>query len=110
MLVDSDLIGCNQVRFSMKQPHKLSNNFGELCADSKPYRRLIGCLLYLIITRVEICYVVHLLNQLMHSPRQHHIEVAYRVLRYIKGTPRQGILLSSHGSLTLQTYCDADWA
>lgn len=46
----------------------------------------------------------------MYSPRQPHLEVAHRVLRYINGTPRQGILLPSHESLTLQAYSDVDWA
>lgn len=34
----------------------------------------------------------------------------YRVLRYLKGSPGQGILLKSDSTLQLYAFCDADWA
>lgn len=46
----------------------------------------------------------------MNQPRQPHMDAAYRVLRYIKHTPGQGILLPSTGKLELTAFCDADWA
>lgn len=44
----------------------------------------------------------------MHAPCQQHLDVAYRELHYLKGTPSQGILLPSSSSLSLQAYCDFD--
>nr|GFA22820.1 putative reverse transcriptase, RNA-dependent DNA polymerase, Gag-polypeptide of LTR copia-type [Tanacetum cinerariifolium] len=35
-------------------------------------------------------------------------EAANRVLRYLKATPGQGILISRSGDLALKAYCDAD--
>lgn len=46
----------------------------------------------------------------MEKPRQPHLDAAHKVLRYIKQTPGQGILLPSKGSLQLQAFCNADWA
>lgn len=46
----------------------------------------------------------------MDKPREPHLEAAYQVLRYLKQTPGQCILLPSSGSLELTAYCDADWA
>nr|XP_016479399.1 PREDICTED: uncharacterized protein LOC107800689 [Nicotiana tabacum] len=46
----------------------------------------------------------------MHAPRQSHLEASYRVLRYLKGNPGQGILLPLDNSLSVRAYCDADWA
>ncbi|KAK3032090.1 hypothetical protein RJ639_036304 [Escallonia herrerae] len=57
-----------------------------------------------------ISYVVHILSQFMHDPRQPHLDAAYRVLHYLKGSPGQGILLPSNNTLYLQAFCDADWA
>ena len=45
----------------------------------------------------------------MHELRQPHWEAALRVLRYIKGTPGQVLLLPSENNLKLQAYCDSDW-
>ena len=46
----------------------------------------------------------------MHHPRSAHWEAALRVVRYLKGHPGQGIILSSNSSLHLDAWCDADWA
>ena len=46
----------------------------------------------------------------MQHPREDHGEAALRVVRYLKGNPGQGILLSSKCDLQLYGWCDADWA
>ncbi|KAL6557358.1 hypothetical protein OROMI_017708 [Orobanche minor] len=46
----------------------------------------------------------------MQEPRQEHWDAALRVVRYLKGTPGQGILLSADCDLSLQGWCDSDWA
>ena len=45
----------------------------------------------------------------MSHPTQHHLVVAKRILRYLKGTLHHGINFEA-GSLALSAYCDADWA
>ncbi|KAL9437525.1 hypothetical protein AB3S75_023399 [Citrus x aurantiifolia] len=37
------------------------------------------------------------------------MDAAVRVLRYLKGSPGKGILLSSTSDLHIRGYCDADW-
>ena len=46
----------------------------------------------------------------MVAPRSPHYAVVLRILRYLKGTIFKGLYFSSHSSLTLQAYSDADWA
>jgi hypothetical protein len=46
----------------------------------------------------------------MHDPRIGHMEVVYRILRYLKGTPRRGLWFKKNGHLNLEGYCDVDWA
>ena len=46
----------------------------------------------------------------MAAPRSPHYAIVLRILRYLKGTIFDGLHLSSHSSLTLQAYSDADWA
>lgn len=74
------------------------------------YRKLIGKLIYISITRPELAYNVHILAQFMHTPRKEHWEEVIKVVRYLKGRPRQSILLKSDSSLTLIAYSDSDWA
>ena len=46
----------------------------------------------------------------MKSPREMQWEAALRVVKYLKGTAGQGILLSSKSDLRVSIYCDAEWS
>ena len=45
----------------------------------------------------------------MQEPKEEHMEAAKRVLRYLKGNPGQGILLSSYSDFQVYAFCDSDW-
>lgn len=66
-------------------------------------------MIYLTITRPDNSYSVHILSQFLASPRDCHLQAAYKVVRYLKSTLGQGILLSSSSPLQLIAYSDADW-
>ena len=46
----------------------------------------------------------------MKSPKMPHLQAAYKVLKYLKKAPRQGLFLSVESKLQLKSYCDVDWA
>ena len=74
------------------------------------YQKLVGKLIYLTNTRPDISYAVHCLSQYMHAPLESHLNAALRVLRYLKGSPGNGIQINKNGSLKLRAYADSDWA
>jgi hypothetical protein len=86
ILKDVGILGAKPVNFPMEQNTKLSYA-RDLLKDPSQYRRLVGRLIYLTITRPNIMYSVHVLSQFMHVPRRPHMEVALCVLRYLKGAP-----------------------
>lgn len=81
ILNETGMIGAKPCGFPMEQNHKLSADMGELLDDPGAYRRLVGCLIYLTITRPDITYSVHVLSQFMQNPRKGHLEAAYQILR-----------------------------
>jgi hypothetical protein len=89
---------------------KLTPLDGTPLKDPTLYRRLVGSLVYLTVTRPDIAYAVHLVSQFMAAPRTVHFAVVLRILRYVKGTLFHGLHFSAHSSLILTGYSDADWA
>ncbi|XP_019229411.1 PREDICTED: uncharacterized protein LOC109210448 [Nicotiana attenuata] len=71
------------------------------------YQKWIGKLIYLTITRPDICFAVHVLSQFMQHPKQSHLEAAMRVVKYIKGAPGKGILLKKGSLEEISAYCDS---
>jgi hypothetical protein len=110
ILEDSGMLASKPVQFPMEQNLKLSRDDGALLLDASEYRRLIGRLLYLTITRPDLAYSVQTLSQFMAQPKQPHLDAAYRVLRYIKYAPTQGLFFPANGDLRLKAFCDSDWA
>ncbi|CAM8937957.1 unnamed protein product [Rhodiola kirilowii] len=94
----------------MHLKHKLSLSEEPLLSDALPYRKLVGKLIYMSITRPDLAYPIHILSQYMQSPTEEHMRAALRLLRYIKNAPAQGILFPASSSLQLHAFCDADWA
>ena len=108
IVFEAGILGAKPSGSPIEQNHKLDLANGALLTDLEAYRRLVGCLIYLSVTRPDLAYSLHILSQFMQAPRIEHWEAALRVVRYLKGT--QGILLHSDCDLTLQGWCDSDWA
>ena len=73
------------------------------------YRRLVGSLVYLIVTRPDISYDVHQVSQYLSAPRSTHYAVVLRILRYLKGTLFHGFFYSAQSPLILHAFSDANW-
>ncbi|XP_071694263.1 uncharacterized mitochondrial protein AtMg00810-like [Rutidosis leptorrhynchoides] len=89
---------------------KLSADEGEFLDDASLYRTLVGKLIYLTITRPDLSYAAQALSQFSQNPRTSHLTALYKVLRYIKFSPGQGLHFPHHNTLTLSAFCDSDWA
>lgn len=78
--------------------------------DPTYFRKLAGKFNFLTNTRLDIAYGVQHLSQIMHKPRQTHLQVTIHMLRYLKKDPTLGIFLSNKFDYNFRTYCDSDWA
>ncbi|KAA3462772.1 Copia protein [Gossypium australe] len=53
----------------IEQNHKLAHVTGELIADPKSYRRLMGRLIYVVVMHPDLAYSMYALSQFMQHPK-----------------------------------------
>jgi hypothetical protein len=70
---------------------KLGSEDGELLPDIEQYQKLVGKLIYLTATKLDILFTVSVVSQFIHASRISHLNAIDRILRYLKDTLGQGI-------------------
>lgn len=93
IIKDCGLLGAKPVAITVEHNHHLAADNGPLFSDPNKYRRLVGRLVNLSVTRPELCYAIHLLSQLMKASHVTQWEAALHMVRFLKFCPGQGILL-----------------
>ena len=81
---------------------------GKTFDDTKKYRRLVGKLNYLTVTRPDITHSVSVVSQYMYYPIIDHWATVEQILCYLKGASGCGIVYSNHGHNRLECFTDAD--
>ncbi|XP_031286751.1 uncharacterized protein LOC116145431 [Pistacia vera] len=76
--------------------------------DATEYRRVIGGLQYLSLTRLDISFAVNKLSQFMHAPTTTHWTTTQRLLRYLKNKIFQGITIRKTANPALLCFSDSD--
>ncbi|KAL0451888.1 UNVERIFIED_CONTAM: Retrovirus-related Pol polyprotein from transposon RE1, partial [Sesamum latifolium] len=72
-------------------------------------KRLVGKLLYLGFTRLDISQATQQLSQFLKQPYKQHLDAAVHLLRYLKGYSAKGLFFPATISTDLVAYCDAYW-
>lgn len=88
---------------------QLNDSDGDPLDDVSMYRRLIGRLMYLTISRPDITFTVNRLSQFMAHPRTPHLHAIHHLLQYLKSTLGQGILFPANSFMKISAFVDADW-
>ncbi|XP_060671024.1 secreted RxLR effector protein 161-like [Ziziphus jujuba] len=85
---------------------KLHKDDGAEKVDAKNYRSLVGCLIYLTNTRLDIVFAVSYVSRFMHELSKNHHTAAKRILHYLQGTRKLGIKYAKEADNKLIGYID----
>jgi len=99
---------CHPTTTPVDSKSKLSAADGPPIDDPAFYRSLAGALQYLTLTRPDLAYAVQQVCLFMHDPREPHLALVKRILRYVKGTLTQGLYIGTGPDRFLTAYSDAD--
>lgn len=109
LLKTANMLHCNSISTPLNSNEKLHLQDSSGNANPTRYKMLVGRLLYLTHTRLDIMHVVGIVSRYMQAPSNHHYGAMKRILRYISGTVGYGIQYDSNVNLKLMGYWDSDW-
>ncbi len=67
-LSEYGMMGCKPISIPLEQNLKLSPDEGDLVEDTTMYRRIVGNLILMTITRPDLSYAVGVVSQFMQTP------------------------------------------
>jgi hypothetical protein len=105
-----NMLECKPMNTPMEAKLKLLVNTSSELIDATLYRQIIGSLMYLMNTKLDICFVMNTLSQFLVEPRHIHLVAAKHVMRYLKGTLDYGLNYDRDHDFTLSGYTNLDWA
>jgi hypothetical protein len=108
LLSKTKMVGAKDVSTPLSTSTSLKLVDGIASFDSTEFRRVIGSLQYLSLTRLDISFAVNKLSQFMHKPTTTHRTAVKRLLHYLKQTIFHDIHLQKDTPWHLTTYSDAD--
>jgi hypothetical protein len=102
---------CKQVNTPPSTSEKLSTYIGTPLGpeDATRYRSIDGALQYLMLTRLDLTFVVNKVYQYLHAPIDAYWAAVKRILRYLQGSVNLGLKIVKNNSLLVSAFNDADW-
>ena len=104
------MYGCKLISAPLDKNCKLSAYEGAKIENAAIYRKMVGSLIYLTITRPDLNFAVGLVSQFMQQPRKLHSDAIRRILWYVKSTLDYGLFYDANAEIFLQGFTIADWA
>nr|GEZ72291.1 uncharacterized mitochondrial protein AtMg00810-like [Tanacetum cinerariifolium] len=74
------------------------------------YRSMIGSLMYLTSSRLDIMFAVCACARYQVNPKVSHLHVVKRIFKYLKGQPKFGFWYPKYSPFDLVAYTDSDYA
>jgi hypothetical protein len=100
-----DMLKCKSMNTPMEAKLKLLVDSSLELVDAILYRQIIGSVMYLTNTRLDICFA---LSQYLVEPRRVHIVAAKHMMRYLKGMLDFGLYYTRDHDFRLNGYTDSD--
>ena len=94
----------------MSSSTKLSSNPYYVEVGPTRYWSIIGSLLYLNASRLNIAFSIGVCARFQVAVKESHMIAIKRIIHYVKGTFKYGIWYSRDSNDYLASYLDADWA
>jgi len=93
----------------MSSSTKLDKDDQGIDVDQKLYRSMIGSLLYLTTSRLDIMFSVCLCARFQSNPKESHLLAIKRIFKYLKGTQNVGLWYPCGDNIDFIGYSNVDF-
>ena len=80
LLKETRMVNCKPYETPIDMKYKFDNDEKVAIIDISQYQRLVGKLIYLAYTHPNIAYIVSMVSQFMHNPKDSYPQAVYRLL------------------------------
>ena len=87
-----------------------TNDPSSQSVDVTFYRSMIGSLLCLTASRLDIAFSVGVCARFQSNPKESHFNAVKRIFKYVSGTCDFGLFYSKESNVSLVGYFVANWA
>ena len=87
-----------------------TNDPSSQSVDVTFYRSMIGSLLCLTASRLDIAFSVGVCARFQSNPKESHFNAVKRIIKYVSGTCDFGLFYSKESNVSLVGYFVANWA
>ena len=94
------MMDCKAMDTPMTSNQKLLSDASSETVDATMYRQMIGSLMYLTNTRLDIFFAMNTLSQFLTDLRNVHLIAAKHIMRYLRGTVDYGLKYEANQRLT----------
>ena len=109
LLKETRMLGCKPVDTPMDLVKKIGQQKESTPIDTGRYQHLVGKLIYLSHSRLDIAFAVSVVSQYMHAPCEEHVKTVYRILNYLKGSLGKGLYFRKNETRSIEGFTDANW-
>ncbi|XP_023748212.1 uncharacterized mitochondrial protein AtMg00810-like [Lactuca sativa] len=102
------MVGDLKVKVPMGFRTKLTPSLDKPAANMTLYRQMIGSLMYLTASRLEIMISICYCARFQANPHEHNMTVVKNIFRYLKRTSSLGIWYPSSSGFFVQEFCNVD--
>ena len=104
-----ELENAKSMKTLMSSTIKLGKDENGKAVDITKYRGIIGSLLYLTASRLDITFSVCLCAIFQSNPKESHLSAVKIILRYLRGTMNLGLWYSKGTHFDITSYLDEDF-
>ncbi|GKE79524.1 hypothetical protein Tco_1545644 [Tanacetum coccineum] len=101
---------CDPVGTPMEIKYKLDLDKNVTLVDATKYRSMIGALMYLTSSRLDIVHATCLFARYQAKPTEKHLKEVKRIFYYLRGTVNMGLWYTKNSSFELTGFSDVDYA